>query len=355
MCLDLKANAVNMYMSSINFLAVNWLLLCLINPFCSRAEKSDWIPYEINDSAHYEFRSIQPEPVSLEEEFRPNVLKRPQYNIYHSKHNSMQPGILLKNRYSEDNVKKNIARFMPEYELGEVYTPYHYSQFVRNQEIPKKGSAARLEQEETQEIDKEVIKKMNLLDKVLSEDPDKNDIEMKNTIEDEIITEMNIPEETKRVVRQVRKYRPGFFWTLARLAFETFNDTRSAVKQISNIINQNIETDPTTRRPSRVNSHHSLIDANTTTVAPTNEETNTSSNMIGVNATTTTTSTTQAPFRLTPTNLQNLIKRNLRGLVRLFNIEWQDALNQSDITVKEFQKNLGNQVGSFLQDNPNAF
>jgi len=42
-----------------------------------------------------------------------------------------------------------------------------------------------------------------------------------------------------------------------------------------------------------------------------------------------TTSTTQAPFKLTPTNLQNLIRRNLRGLVRLFNIEWQDAMNVS--------------------------
>lgn len=110
------------------------------------------------------------------------------------------------------------------------------------------------------------------------------------------------------------------------ILFQTFNDTRSAIKQISSIINQNIEPDPTTRRP--VNSH-SLVVANTTTVAPTNEQNNTSSDMEGVNATTTTTSTTQAPFRLTPTNLQNLIRRNLRGLVRLFNIEWQEALNVS--------------------------
>ncbi|XP_018358614.1 PREDICTED: uncharacterized protein LOC108758251 [Trachymyrmex cornetzi] len=343
-----------MYMSSINSFAANCLLLYLISSFCSRAEKSDWIPYEIDDPAHHKFRSIQPESVPSEEQFRSNVPKRPQYNVYHPKHNLMQSRILIKDRYFEDNVKKNIARFMPEYELEELYRPYYDSQFVRNEKIPKKENAARLEREETREIDEEIIKKMSLLDKVLSEDTDKNDIEMKNTIEDEIIAEMNISEETKRVVRQVRKQRPGFFWTLARLAFETFNDTRSAIKQISSIINQNIEPDPTTRRS--VNSHHSLTVANTTTVAPMNEQNNTSSDMVGVNTTTTmTTSTTQAPFRLTPTNLQNLIRRNLRGLVRLFNIEWQEALNQSDITVKEFQKNLGNQVGSFLQDNPNVF
>lgn len=338
-----------MYMSSINSFAANCLFLYLISSFCSRAEKSD--SYKINDPAHYQFRSIQPESVPSEEQFRSNVPKRPQYNVYHPKHNLMQPGTLIKNRYSEDNVKKNIARFMSEYEmLEEIYRLYD-SQFVRNE---KKENAARLERKKIREIDEEIMKKMNLLDKVLSEDTDKNDIEMKNTIEDEIIAEMNISEETKRVVRQVRKQRPGFFWTLARLAFETFNDTRSAIKQISNLINQNIEPDPTTRRP--VNSHHSLTIANTTTVAPMNKQNNTSSDMVGVNTTTTTTtSTTQAPFRLTPTNLQNLIRRNLRGLVRLFNIEWQEALNQSDITVKEFQKNLGNQVGGFLQDNPNAF
>ncbi|XP_018347739.1 PREDICTED: uncharacterized protein LOC108751816 isoform X2 [Trachymyrmex septentrionalis] len=315
-----------MYMSSINSFAANCLLLYLISSFCSRAEKSDRIPYKINDPAHYQFRSIQTESVSSEEEFQSNVPKRSQYNVYHPKHNLMQPRVLIKDHYSENNVKKNIARSMPEYELEEILQTVNYnspSKFVRNKKIPKKENAAQLERKETREIDEEIMKKMSLLDKVLSEDTDKNDIEIKNTIEDEIIAEMNISEETKRVVRQIRKQRPGFFWTLARLAFETFNDTRSAIKQISSIINQNIEPDPTTRRP--INSHHSLTVANTTTVAPMNEQNNTSSDMVGVN--TTTTSTTQAPFRLTPTNLQNLIRRNLRGLVRLFNIEWQEALN----------------------------
>jgi len=85
----------------------------------------------------------------------------------------------------------------------------------------KKKNAVPLESEEIRKIDEEVImKKMKMLDKVLSEDIDKNDIDIKNTIEDEIVAEMNISEETKRAVRQVRRHRPGFFWTLARLAFE---------------------------------------------------------------------------------------------------------------------------------------
>lgn len=209
-----------MYMS-INSFAANWLLLCLIIPFYSGAERSDWISYEVNDPVYYLFRPVQPEPVSLKEQFRSNVPKPPQYNAYHPKHNSVQSEIPSKARHSEDNVKRNVTRFMPKHQLGEVYRPYYYSQSARNQGTLKKENAARFEREETNEIDEEVMRKMKMLDKVLdTEDTDENDVEMKNTIEDEIIAEMSMPEETKRVVRQVRKQRPGFFWTLAKLAFQ---------------------------------------------------------------------------------------------------------------------------------------
>ncbi|XP_025993775.2 uncharacterized protein LOC105206926 isoform X2 [Solenopsis invicta] len=334
-----------MYMSSISSFAASWLLLCFIIPFYSGAESSGWVSYEINP-VHHQLRPIPPESVSLgEQPKQPNIVKPSQYNVYRSKHNLMQPRIPSKSH--QDNLKQNERRFMPEYQLGKVYRPY-YAQFEEDQKTRKEESAERLEHEEIREIDEEVMKKMNMLDKVLSEDTNMNDVE--NTVEDEIIAEMNISEETKRVARQVRKQRPGFFWTLARLAFETFNDTRSAIKQITGIINQTIEPDSPTRRPG---SRPSMV-AEARTIAPSVDKNNTSS-MADVNATMTTTTTTPAPFRLTPTNIRNLILRNVRGLVRLFNIEWQDALNQSEITVKEFQKDLGNQVGIYLQDNPNAF
>lgn len=208
-----------MYISSINSFTASWLLLCLIVPFHSGAESSDWIPYEIDDPVHNQFRSIPPKPVSLEEQFRHNVPKpSPLYNIYYPKYNSLRPGASTKNHHSEGNPKLNVARSMSKHQLEEVYRPYYYSQF-ENRETPKEESATRLEREETREIDEEIIRKMNILDKILSEDTDENDVD-KNTVEDGIISKMNISEETKRVVRQVRKQRPGFFWTLVRLAFE---------------------------------------------------------------------------------------------------------------------------------------
>ncbi|KAL0134420.1 hypothetical protein PUN28_001301 [Cardiocondyla obscurior] len=329
---------------SVNCFAASWLLLCLAVPFYTRAEKPDWITYEIDVPVH-QFRPIQSKTISTKEQFRINTPKSSQYNVHHSKSSLAHP---TKNRHPQNNVKLNAARFMPEYQLEEAYRPH--SQYVKNRETEEEN-ATRLKRKELRDRNEEIMKKMNLLDKVLSEDTDENDVE-RNTVEDEIVAEMKMSEETKRVVRQVRKRRPGFFWTLARLTFETFNDTRSAIKQISSFINQTIEPETTTRRSA---SSNSLTIANTTTIAPASEQNNTSSDVGGVNATMTTTTTTEAPFRFTTTNLQNLVLRNLRGLVRLFNIEWQDALNQSEITVREFQKNLGNQVGSYLQDNPNAF
>lgn len=144
-----------------------------------------------------------------------------------------------------------------------------------------------------------------------------------------------------------------------------------------------------------VSSNSLQVDNATTVTATSNDQNDLSSNVASINVTTMTTTTmrtTAAPFKFTRNGLQDIISRNLRGLMRLFNIEWQDALNvsfyyinsiylfinfeyiyqtivyyfiiiiinflifqQSDISVREFQRNLGNQIGSFLQDNPNAF
>ncbi|CAL1685331.1 unnamed protein product [Lasius platythorax] len=314
-----------MYISSISAYTASWLLLYLIKPLYSESEKSHWVPYEINNTVH------QSEPVFFKEQLQSNVSKLPQY-IYHRNYqsNSVQSEVPSKDMYPEAYVKENVAKSMPEYRLEQRY-------------------------QETRRRDEEIMLKMSVLEKLLSEDTDENDIESKNSVEDSIMAETSIPEETKRVVRQVRRHRPGFFYTLARVAFETFNDTRSAIQQISNIIGENFVPD-TTARPPMVSSNSLQVNDMTTVATSSNDQNDLSSNLASTNVTTMRpTTTSQAPFRFTPTGLQDILTRNLRGLVRLFNIEWQDALNQSDISVREFQRNLGNQVGGFLQDNPNAF
>ena len=85
------------------------------------------------------------------------------------------------------------------------------------------------------------------------------------------------------------------------------NDTKSAIKQISDIINNSIAPDSATQ--------NTMTKASLMAPQSTNNETTTE-------APTTTTQPT-----LTREGLQKLIRRNVLGLVRLFNIEWNDALN----------------------------
>lgn len=134
--------------------------------------------------------------------------------------NSVQSGTPAKNINSEVYAKQTVVKLRPEYRAeNRKYKPY-YAEYLRKENA---AHSAELEQE-ARRRDKEIMKKMNVLDKLLSESSEENDVESKITAEDRIIAEM-IPEETRRVVRQVRRQRPGFFWTLARLAFEVHNNS----------------------------------------------------------------------------------------------------------------------------------
>lgn len=114
---------------------------------------------------------------------------------------------------------------------------------------------------------------------------------------------------------------------LARMSFsfffspQTFNDTHSAIQQIGQIINEAVPPEPARKPAKKPLPTKKPLQANKT-----------SSLTAAVNGTTTTpapTTTTEAPFMLTRPLLQSLIRRNVKGLVRLFNIEWRDALNVS--------------------------
>lgn len=95
------------------------------------------------------------------------------------------------------------------------------------------------------------------------------------------------------------------------IPFQMINDTKSAIKQISDIINNSIAPDSATQSTM---TKASLMASQ----SKSNETTN-------LNATDAPTTTTQPT--LTRDGLQKLIRRNVLGLVRLFNIEWNDALN----------------------------
>ncbi|KAG8042635.1 hypothetical protein G9C98_005269 [Cotesia typhae] len=149
------------------------------------------------------------------------------------------------------------------------------------------------------------------------------DFEKWDSIGERVISRANVTEETKRVVRQ------------------TINDTRSTIQQVGDVLAENIVSDTTTKAPKK-----SQQGKNTSVTTASADVTISTANQ---------TSTTQAPYKLTRSTLENIVRRNVRGLVRLFNIEWKDAITQSRINIKTFRKELSKSAQPFLADNPDAY
>ncbi|XP_053999664.1 uncharacterized protein LOC128887609 isoform X1 [Hylaeus anthracinus] len=327
---------VDMKTSPICWLVASLFLPCFVSPLQSEPQKVYWPSYSLYDPSD---PRLQPAEILSYRYSAPMVQRPPSYATrYESK---SFPAYAV--NYFENRQSTYSARVPEETLHAERYYDYH--DFVaNNQERGESSDRAHLGQAkdaETSSKEKEIIKNMSILDKLLSEDSNEKDLG--NTIQDNIISE-----ETKRVAREIRKQKPGFFWTLARITFETINDTKSAIQQIGEIVNNSIVPDSATQ---------SSMMSGSLTAINTNATANKTADLNGTETTTTTspTTTTETTVLLTRSDLQSLIRRNVLGLVRLFNIEWKDALNESETTVREFRKNLGNQVDSFLQDNPNAY
>ncbi|XP_060531246.1 uncharacterized protein LOC132704926 [Cylas formicarius] len=120
------------------------------------------------------------------------------------------------------------------------------------------------------------------------------------------------------VIRPKRATRkPGFFRTLFQVTMEQFRDTKDTYRKVNDMINDNFlpENVPVTTTP-RVESN---------------------------NAT-----TTAAPYKITRSEFNKIIQRNVKGLARLFNIELREALKQSDKNYAEFRRNTSVEVSKFL-------
>ncbi|XP_017766351.1 PREDICTED: uncharacterized protein LOC108555287 [Eufriesea mexicana] len=321
-----------MQVSSMNLLVTGLSLLCLANPLHSDLRGSHWPNYEFYNPVFPVPHQLHGIPELPGRYISPSVREHP------TRYGETRQTIREIGHF-DSSLTLSYPERLPEtvYLQPDVSPSYH--EFGSSDHLQRsKLESVKLETEDTKPTlkEEEIAKKMRILDKLLSEDPSEKDLEI-NGVKDRIITE-----ESKRVVRAVKKHKPGFFWTLAKITFESINDTRSAIKQISEMINNSIASDSATQS--------SMMSGSLTAA----DSTSAGSNVTTVNNNETTT-TTQAPAALTRSGLQSLIRRNVLGLVRLFNIEWKDALNQSETNVQEFQRDLGNQVGSYLRDNPKAY
>ncbi|XP_018561406.1 uncharacterized protein LOC108903650 isoform X1 [Anoplophora glabripennis] len=128
-----------------------------------------------------------------------------------------------------------------------------------------------------------------------------------------------INQENHQIITRTRRAikKPGFFRTLFSVIYEQWNDTKNTFGTINNLINDNFLPDN----------------------APVTEATTPSD----PNA-----STTAAPYKISRKEFNRIVQRNLKGLQRLYNIELQDALQQSKKYDAEFKRNASLEVSKFL-------
>ncbi|XP_019881045.1 uncharacterized protein LOC109608926 [Aethina tumida] len=126
------------------------------------------------------------------------------------------------------------------------------------------------------------------------------------------------PEESREFIRDKRATKKlGFFRTLFSVIYDQYNDTKNTINTVNQLVNDNF--------------------------LPENAPITTTTMSSDPNAT-----TTEAPYKITRTEFNRIIRRNLRGLVRLFNIEFNEALQQSAVTKKQLKKNASIEFSKYL-------
>jgi hypothetical protein len=129
-----------------------------------------------------------------------------------------------------------------------------------------------------------------------------------------------VPDLSGRYFRLFTRYEiyPGNHSFVNNDTFQQWADTKNTINKVSGLVNDNFAPEN----------------------APLTEVTTVSSDP---NAT-----TTEAPFKLTRSEFNRILRRNLKGLVRLFNIELQDALKVSEVNYAQYRKNASLEVSKFL-------
>ncbi|XP_023301008.2 uncharacterized protein LOC111683189 [Lucilia cuprina] len=129
----------------------------------------------------------------------------------------------------------------------------------------------------------------------------------------------------------------GVFWDFFQkmvitknLIVDQYTDTRNTFDEVYNLINDQF-SDPAQEKPRHPSS-------TTESSKFSSEETTDSSEM----------TTTTEPYRISRYELGRILGRNFRGLQRLQELEFQDALNQSHYNIQEYKAEANKQFANSL-------
>ena len=196
--------------TSINILMTGLSLLCFVRPLHSDPQR-----YSTNYESYNPRSPRATDPVGRVAEShewydRFSISKSlPQYL---TQHEETLTTTREENQFREPSLLLSYPEIASE---GMYLQPEEYDRYgnleSRYREGSSRGGGTNSEDENREsEDEEELARKMRILDQLLSEDSSGKDFD----------GDMIIPEESKRVVREVKKKKPGLFWSLAKVTFQ---------------------------------------------------------------------------------------------------------------------------------------
>lgn len=201
-----------MQASSINLLAAGLSLFCFVHPlhgdpqgFYSTNYESYNPAFHISDPVH---RVAQ-----FPERYDPPSTRKSSLRV--AQYRETSEATPEEDQFEKPLLLLSYSRGMTETMQPAVYNRYSDFGSGDREEKAKEDRTNVEDEDKKSDLDeKAIIEKMRILDRLLSEDSGEKDFDT-NVIGDKIISE-----ESKRVVREVKKKKPGLFWSLAKIMFE---------------------------------------------------------------------------------------------------------------------------------------
>ena len=197
----------------VNQIRILWLVLNLFGLLQGQPQPFDWIPYELETA---QTRS-NPGYVILPEnsvKFSQNSLN-PSRNLHSNYKYESAPN---SGQYNQGPNNYNYNNYRPREKELDKDSYYNYyandKSYNAHKTWEEKENAPQLY---FRELDDLKVQPRKSLNNTLPKNPD---AVVKSTVNEKIASGKLSQEEITRVPRQTQKQRPGFFWTLFRVAFE---------------------------------------------------------------------------------------------------------------------------------------
>lgn len=204
---------------------ISLFLLCFVSPLQSDPQRAYLTNRAAYDPPDHRSLPVQAFP----DQYSAPSIQRPSS---HAVPYEAKPFTIYQSKYYQNQPPEPPQR-VPEAKYVREEGRYDHRHFLPSEQgreslMEERVNVREREDTESDTKEKEMREKMSVLDEMLSEDSSNV---YANSVEDKIMSE-----ETKRVARQIRKQRPGFFWTLAKVTFQVRGFKQTSIRYSSTFI-----------------------------------------------------------------------------------------------------------------------